>query len=103
MTLRHWGPCALVLAASSLAATLHAEEATETEPSQVDTKATKPQPRVAHPSRPAYQLLRQNENWSALAHREPSDFYDPIKYVPLNQSRSVWVSFGGHVWARSET
>ena len=57
-------------------------------------------------SRPGYQLLRQNENWSAIAERSPSDksdLFDPIKYVPLNESGSIWASFGGHYRVRNET
>ena len=57
-------------------------------------------------SRPGYQLLRQNENWSAIAETsssDKSDFFDPIKYVPLNESGSIWASFGGHFRVRNET
>lgn len=54
---------------------------------------------------PSYQLLRQAEDWSVLAKREPSqpsDFFDPIKYIPLNQTGSIWLSFGGQVRERVE-
>ncbi len=56
-------------------------------------------------ARPGYQFLRQNENWSALAESSArgEDFFDPIKYVPLNESGSVWASFGGHYRVRMES
>jgi hypothetical protein len=57
-------------------------------------------------SRPGYQLLRQNENWSAISESSPSeksDLFDAMKYVPLNESGSVWASFGGHFRVRNET
>jgi hypothetical protein len=55
------------------------------------------------PTRPAYQDLRFDEDWSALA--DPSalpsgDFFDPIKYVELGDG--VWVSFGGQLRGRFE-
>ena len=54
--------------------------------------------------RPVYQMLRQNENWSALEESPArgEDFFDPIKYVPLNESGSVSASFGGHYRVRME-
>ena len=57
-------------------------------------------------SRPGYQLLLQNEDWSAISESSPSDksdFFDPMKYVALSESGSVWASFGGHYRVRNET
>ncbi len=57
------------------------------------------------PDRPTYQQLRQNEDWSVLANRDvlkQTDPFDPIKYVPLTDSGSTWVSFGGQVRERVE-
>ena len=57
-------------------------------------------------SRPGYQILRQNEDWSAISESglsDKSDFFDPMKYVALNESGSVWASFGGHYRVRNET
>lgn len=55
--------------------------------------------------RPGYQFLRFNEDWSVLAQGQPAsdDFWDPIKYVPLNESGDVWMSFGGHFQGRWES
>ena len=53
-------------------------------------------------SRPPYQSLRYEEDWSAL--RNPSlrtDFWDPIKYIPLND-RGWYVSLGGESRLRYE-
>ncbi len=48
--------------------------------------------------RPAYQFLRQNENWSVLAdwpEAQRDDFFDPVKYVPLADAGQVWATFAG--------
>lgn len=47
---------------------------------------------------PKYQFLRQNEDWSGLAGAAGSgdDFWDALKYLPLNDDGSIWASFGGH-------
>ncbi len=56
--------------------------------------------------RPKYSpVLRQNENWSALAGHDKSqtgDFFDPIKYIPLSEDGNYWMSFGGQVRFRFE-
>ncbi len=54
----------------------------------------------------AYQKLRQDENWSPLSVRDPTDnpdWFDPIKFVPLTDGNNVWVSFGGHIRFRGES
>lgn len=63
-------------------------------------------PRVSHaqaapPSRPAYAAERYDENWSFL--RNPArrtDFFDPIKWIPLGHDGLWYVSFGGEVRER---
>lgn len=55
--------------------------------------------------RPPYQDLRYQENWSVLAGKDRSqtgDVFDPIKYIPLNEDGSIWVSFGGQIRERVE-
>jgi hypothetical protein len=59
------------------------------------------------PERPKYHpVLRFNEDWS---HFRPVDFcdnpdwFDPIKYVPLNCSGTIWASFGGNDRIRVES
>ncbi len=56
-------------------------------------------------NRPTYKFLRQNENWSVVAEgpSRTEDFFDPVKHVPLNESGSIWVSFGGHYRVRMES
>jgi len=46
---------------------------------------------------PTYHLLREDENWSFLADSaERQDFWDPIKYIPLQSGRNGWfLSLGG--------
>lgn len=55
--------------------------------------------------RPAYSFLRNNEDWSGLRDAPESaltDFWDPIKHVPLNEDGSIWASFGGDMRLRGE-
>lgn len=53
--------------------------------------------------RPAYTFVRYNEDWSVLRNGAGGgDFWDPIKFVPLDEGGDVWMSFGGHFRARWE-
>jgi len=54
------------------------------------------------PQRPKYAFLRWMEDWSVLANGPFADHepFDALKYVEL--SDDVWVSFGGHLRARTE-
>ena len=55
--------------------------------------------------RPAYEPLRQNEDWSVLVNPDvlkETDPFDPMKYISLTDSGSMWVSFGGQVRERVE-
>lgn len=61
-----------------------------------------PLPGDEPPARPKYARLRFDEDWSVLRGREAADFFDPIKYIPLNDSGSVWLSLGGEVRERLE-
>ena len=54
------------------------------------------------PAPPTYQELRWDEDWSYL--RDPavrSDFFDPGKYIPLND-RGWFMSIGGEARIRYE-
>lgn len=56
-------------------------------------------------NRPKKGFLRQNEDWSVLAGAtddQKTDWWDSIKYVPLNDDGSVWASFGGQARLRLE-
>jgi hypothetical protein len=57
------------------------------------------------PTRPRYQDLRQDENWSVLRGASGAaarDFFDPVKYIPLTGSGSAWLSFGAQLRERIE-
>lgn len=58
----------------------------------------------AAPVRPAYQPLRFLEDWSVLARGTPTDadVWDRIKYIPLSDDESVWLSLGGSMRFRAE-
>jgi len=42
-----------------------------------------------------YNIERWNEDYSYLREAAPTDFFDPIKYMPLNANGDVYLSFGG--------
>ncbi|MFI5217447.1 MAG: alginate export family protein [Candidatus Limnocylindria bacterium] len=59
----------------------------------------------AAPSRPRYADLRYQENWSVLAGQAGApggDFFDPVKYIPLDDSGAYWLSFGAQLRERVE-
>lgn len=55
------------------------------------------------PVSPGFKLSRQDEDWSALTtaklNHDPLDF---LKFVPLNQDGSAWLTFGGELRERYE-
>jgi hypothetical protein len=60
--------------------------------SSAEAQAPCPQPR------PPYQFLRYAEDWSFL--RDPAcrtEFWDPVKYMPLNEAGDFYLSLGGDV------
>jgi hypothetical protein len=57
------------------------------------------------PARPVYRTLHFEEDWSVLANPEalPShDFFDPIKYIRLDDRGFAWLSLGGQARGRGE-
>ncbi len=60
-------------------------------------------PPESAPKPPAYQRFRYDEDYLYL--RDPakrSDFWDPIKYIPLNSAGDWYLSFGGEARERYE-
>jgi hypothetical protein len=56
------------------------------------------QEKPASLSRPSYPLPRYEEDWSFLADPDKhDDFWDPIKFIPLNEGRNVFLSLGGEI------
>src|SRR5262245_14018815 len=56
-------------------------------------------------TRPSYQVLRFNEDWSVLARKPadaPPDSFDPVKYMPLDDDEDIWLSLGGGARTRLE-
>jgi hypothetical protein len=56
---------------------------------------------ASSPSRPAYAAERYDEDWSFL--RDPSkrtDFFDPIKWIPLSKDGSSFLTLGGELRER---
>jgi len=55
---------------------------------------------------PNYSLFRQNENYEYLKDKENSlyeeDFFDPIKFIPLNKKKDIYLSLGGQFRPRFE-
>jgi hypothetical protein len=57
----------------------------------------------AQGERPKYGSLRHEEDWSFLRdYSGERDVFDSIKYIPLNDSGSMWLSFGGQMRERVE-
>ncbi|MHC4219623.1 MAG: alginate export family protein [Planctomycetota bacterium] len=72
----------------------------------VSSSVGEDQPAAEELERPKYQWLRWQEDWSVLRdvpREQLTDFWDPIKYVPLNDDGSIWASFGGSTRARVES
>ena len=61
--------------------------------------AQAPSPRTPPP---AYSPLRQNEDWSRVRGGDTDDPFDRLKHLDLNDTGSVWLSFGGRTDARFE-
>jgi hypothetical protein len=58
------------------------------------------QPAPQGPQRPQFQDLRYNEDWSHIKEVQgPADFWDPIKYITLND-RGWYMSLGGEIRER---
>jgi hypothetical protein len=56
----------------------------------------------AAPPRPAFQVVRFNENWAVLRQGVAPARLDKLKYVPLSESGSFYLSLGGQMRFRSE-
>ena len=54
------------------------------------------------PSRPLHRQLRYDEDYSYLRSVHGSDLFDPIKFIPLNESGDSYLSFGGEARIRYE-
>src|ERR1700730_12770375 len=53
------------------------------------------------PQRPAYTLERYDENWSFLRDlSKGTDFFDPIKWIPLGEKASWFLTLGGELRER---
>jgi len=55
---------------------------------------------------PNFSIFRQNENYEYLKYKDTthyeSDFFDPIKFIPLNKNKDVYLSLGGQFRPRFE-
>ncbi|MDB5300266.1 MAG: hypothetical protein JWO87_1929, partial [Phycisphaerales bacterium] len=52
---------------------------------------------------PAYTVVSWNENWSFLADpAKRTDLFDPIKYIPFNDTGDIYLSLGGQYRERYE-
>jgi len=95
------------LAAGGLSTILTAAEPTAKDPTdpsnqsdQTDqSKKEAPKKKI---TRPVLQNVRVEEDWSALRDSPRETPYEKFKFVPLNDSGSNYLSFGGQVRLRSE-
>ncbi len=51
---------------------------------------------------PSYRNLRFEEDWSVLRDGSGPDLWNPLKFIPLNQSGTAYLSVGGEARARTE-
>ncbi|MDY8134339.1 alginate export family protein [Aquimarina sp. 2201CG5-10] len=55
---------------------------------------------------PPFKVLRAEENYSYLNNKKKNpyekDFFDPVKFIPLNKSKDAYLSFGGQLRSRFE-
>ena len=55
---------------------------------------------------PMYKLHRSDENYEYLKNKETNpyeeDFFDAIKFIPLNQNKDIYLSLGGEIRPRFE-
>lgn len=63
------------------------------------TAAAQSAPSVA---RPAFRVVRFDENWSVMRHAPAETRYDRLKYLSLSDSGSVYLSIGGQIRTRAE-
>src|SRR5688572_28696688 len=62
-----------------------------------------PKPGTGSGPPPPYTPVRYNEDYSYLKDPDKrTDFFDPIKYIPLNESGDVYLSLGGQFRERYE-
>jgi hypothetical protein len=62
-------------------------------------------PAASELKRPDFQIRRFDEDWSVLRGVDRSktdDFWDRLKFIPLTQDQTVWLSLGGQVRERLE-
>src|SRR5688500_11426351 len=88
---------AAVLAASA-AITHAAEPKTSATPCQAQAAPVKAQQTTP----PPYTPVRWNEDWSYLRNSTHTDFFDPIKYIPLGDDPNWYLSIGGQARYRYE-
>ncbi|WP_299674697.1 alginate export family protein [uncultured Tenacibaculum sp.] len=53
---------------------------------------------------PKFSLFRASENYEYLKEHEKfkKDFFDPIKFIPLNENKDIYLSLGGQIRPRFE-
>jgi len=101
---REWLYAGLVSIAFGLIPSMAFAQATpaEAQPTPTRLRATVAQPSIpVVPGRPVaegdrYQILRYNEDWSFL--KDPSqrtNFFDPLKFIPLNDSKDIYLTLFG--------
>jgi hypothetical protein len=69
--------------------------ALSTLPARAQTPDPEPPGPAPDPSRPALNPFPAEQNWSFLADpSEPTDFFDPVKYIPFDDNPQMYLSLG---------
>ncbi|UCF37885.1 MAG: alginate export family protein [Acidobacteriota bacterium] len=90
----------LVFLAGSVYAGTGPDSSSETGEGESEVESSEAEkPKVTFP---AFQNIRVEEDWGALKDSDRQTGYEKLKFIPLNQSGSVYMSVGGQVRLRGE-
>ncbi len=104
---RAWRAVALLLVSGlvgTLRGEIHGSEGhpkAQTTPSDEEAASCRADEKPA-PLYPPFQNIRSDEDWSILRERDRDSSYERIKFIPLNQPATVFLSVGGQLRLRGE-
>jgi hypothetical protein len=93
--------CLLLALSSPVVGAVSSQAAEQAPPLRATEQAPPPSP---PPPRPTYKPLRYDEDYRYLrTSTSANDLWDPLKYIPLNESGTNYLSIGGDVRERFES
>jgi hypothetical protein len=91
-----------LLASAAMCLGLAPTLAAHAQPAPPATGPTSPRPGTGGGPPPPFTPVRWNEDYSYLRTAPDTDFWDPIKYIPLNDAGDWYLSLGGQARYRYE-